>query len=628
MQHEKQAAESAPATSGGARLQQDKMAAGEDPATIGGAGLQQEEMASGEDPATCGAATRHGELEQTAGGTPTTSGGAGLQGRSWTVASAMAEFERELEAICGGGGVSPGEEKQSERGNEPPVAIPLDRGTGPSERDQEKTYRASSQPNGRGEQGTKDELELWVEDPRTASRDEGRYRASSPPNGRGEQGTKNEQTELTTTSVDVVNYEGRLTPPSGDDGKYDWSQTIATALAEFDEEKTYRASLPPCGSDEQCTKNEQTGTAAANYGERLLLPSGDDGKHNQEKIGCESTESEIGSDDSASSSDENLEPEVSPRDHWTCEALDIPPDQRDLMYVTIETGDIYEQTSELEDHWDTEDELNLEQQGYRLADACLALALEMEADACQSTFGLRSMHADAGGIAFHALSMPEYREEHQLAIAQMREALRLCQLHRALRELRTWRSDLIDMTNEDKLDKHDRTVQELYELYELAVTTRFDDTTCAQLQSNYERRIMAIAEARQLYPPECEDWITADMTRRSLPCDLFEQVLPETAAPPEEMTAATPLKQTTMTTAATPLQYEQATEPNSPVFTPDKLENPQNSPVSTPEKYAVHLRPHDGCGKMTNTPATGMGNMLASAGKADSGRPSGRPPDS
>eukprot|EP01047_Picozoa_sp_COSAG01_P011764 COSAG01_NODE_518_length_16019_cov_9.486809_4_plen_246_part_00 len=103
----KQAAESAPATSGGAGLQQDKMAAGEDPALLGGAGLQQEEMAAREDPATLGGAGLQQE-EMAASEDPATLGGAGLQQvkKSWTMASAMAEFERELDAICDDRGAS------------------------------------------------------------------------------------------------------------------------------------------------------------------------------------------------------------------------------------------------------------------------------------------------------------------------------------------------------------------------------------------------------------------------------------------------------------------------------------------------------------------------------------------
>jgi hypothetical protein len=613
----KQAAESAPAISGGAGLQQDKMAAGEDPATLGGAGLQQEEMAAGEDPATLG--------------------GAGLQQvkKSWTMASAMAEFERELDAICDDGGASSSEgkhnecsnkppatqfplgdmgpvecetdetyrelplpngggnqitkstnqtiavalaefddendetskEKNGERGNGPPATIiPLGRGTGLGENHQEKTYRASAPPNGRGEQGTKDELELWVEDPRTASRDEGTYRASSPPNGRGEQGTK----------------------------------------------------------------NEQTGVDAANYEERLLPPSGDDGKHNMsERIGCESIESETGSDESASSSDEDPEPEVLPRDHWTNEALDIHPDQRYLMND--------EETGEVADHWSTETDPNLEDKGCRLMDACLALALEMEADETHvDRWGeisrLRDgLRVDAGETAIHALSM-RYREENQLAMAHIREVLRLYQLWRALHGLRIWRSNLIDPANADQQDKHERTVQELSKWALSRSLFNDDDITCAQLQQDYERRLAAIAEARQLYPEGPEDWITADMARRSLPSDLFEQEpglykeKTTTTTTAQEMTVATPLKQEIETTATTttPQLEMTAVTPLKQVATPQKK---QNSPVFTPEKYEVRLRLHDGCGKMTNTPATGMGNMLASAGTADSGRPSGRPPD-
>ena len=70
----------------------------------------------------------------------------------------------------------------------------------------------------------------------------------------------------------------------------------------------------------------------------------------------------------------------------------------------------------------------------------------------------------------------------------------------------------------------------------------------------FQTLLYCIAEARQLYPEGPEDWITADMARRSLPSDLFGQEpglykeKTTTTTTAQEMTVATPLKQEIETT--------------------------------------------------------------------------------
>jgi hypothetical protein len=143
---------SAPATSGGAGLQQNKMTAGEDPATSGGAGLQQDMDSTARFRAALAGWRAKETEEQSALKAAARSRRKRMQ--AMNADEKAQELRRRLQQIWNDEETDDendetSNEKNGERGNGPPATIfPLGRGMGLSEHENKMTYRASPQPSG------------------------------------------------------------------------------------------------------------------------------------------------------------------------------------------------------------------------------------------------------------------------------------------------------------------------------------------------------------------------------------------------------------------------------------------------------------------------------------------------